>query len=80
MQRRETERQMESRLNSYAHLAQQERDEPWVALKAIPPHPEIVDRMLYKAVEENVPMDLSQRDYACAILPGVSCAVTSQKF
>lgn len=72
MQRRETERQQESRLNSYAFLAAREQQEPWRVLHAIPPRPDIVDAMLYSAVEESVPMDLSQQDYSCAILPGAA--------
>ena len=72
VKRRETERQQESRLNSYAYLAEQERQEPWRELQAIPPRTSIVDTMLYKAVEEDVPMELSQQDYSCAILPGVA--------
>ena len=70
MQRRETERQQESRLNSYAFLAEREQQEPWRELHAIPPRRDIVDAMLYSAVEDCVPMDLSQQDYSCAILPG----------
>ena len=72
VKRRETERQQESRLNSYAYLAEQERQEPWCALQAIPPQAKLVDTMLYKAVEETVPMELSRQDYSCAILPGVA--------
>ncbi|CAL5222734.1 g5141 [Coccomyxa viridis] len=70
VQRRETERQQESRLNSYAFLTEREQQEPWRELHAIPPQPDIVDAMLYNAVEDSVPMDLSQQDYSCAILPG----------
>ena len=81
VKRRETERQQESRLNSYAYLAEQERQEPWCALQAIPPQAGIIDTMLYKAVEDDVPMELSQQDYSCAILPGVAplaCRASSQ--
>ena len=72
VKRRETERQQESRLNSYAYLAEQERQEPWCELQAIPPQTSIIDTMLYRAVEDDVPMELSQQDYSCAILPGVA--------
>ena len=70
VQRRETERQQESRLNSYAFLTEREQQEPWRELHAIPPRPNIVDAMLYAAVDAAVPMSLSQQDYSCAILPG----------
>ena len=76
VQRRETERQQESRLNSYAFLTEQEQQEPWRELHAIPPQPDIVDAMLYNAVEDSVPMDLSQQDYSCAILPGAAPPVS----
>lgn len=68
--RRETERQQESRLNSYAYLMEQEQKEPWTELRPIPPQAGLVDAMLYSAVQDDVAMDLSQQDYSCAILPG----------
>jgi len=70
VKRRETERQQESRLNSYAYLTEREQQEPWRELHAIPPRADIVNSMLYKAMDEAVPMELSQQDYSCAILPG----------
>ena len=70
MHRRETERQQESRLNSYAYLMEQEQKESWTELRPIPPRAGLVDAMLYNAVQDEVAMDLSQQDYSCAILPG----------
>lgn len=73
VKRRETERQVEMRMNSYAYLQGIEADEPWVDLDAHAPDSgaaESVWSALHRTLEADVPMTLSREAYLDALLPG----------
>ncbi len=73
VKRRETERQVEMRVNSYAYLQGIEADEPWLELDAHAPDSgaaQSVWSALHRTFDADVPMSLSREAYLDALLPG----------
>jgi hypothetical protein len=73
VKRRETERQAEMRLNSYAYLAEVEQEEAWVDLDAHGPGSALADGVwatLHSAPDSAVPMTLGRDAYLAELLPG----------
>lgn len=73
MQRRETERQTEQRLNSYAFLSQQESDEKWKQLRCSSADSEVAakvwDKLTTPAETDAATQSLSRPSYLATILP-----------
>ena len=70
VQRRETERQAQMRLNSYAYLSKLEADEDWVDIKFRDlSNDENVWSKLEAGPKDDLPMDLTPREYLSALLP-----------
>ena len=73
VQRRETERQTEQRLNSYAFLSQQESDEKWKQLKCSAAESEVAakvwDKLTTPAEQDAVSENLSRPHYLATIIP-----------
>ena len=74
MQRRETERQTEQRLTSYAYISQQEADEKWKHLKCSSADSEVAAKVWDKLTTPNehaaVPDNLSRSAYLATLIPG----------
>ena len=73
VQRRETERQTEQRLNSYAFLSQQESDEKWKQLKCSAADSEVAakvwDKLTTPAEQDAATENLSRSHYLATIIP-----------
>lgn len=75
VKRRETERQQEQRVSSYAYLAEKEQEEPWQGLDAHSPGSALavgVWSALHNTSEAEVPMGLDREAYLGILLPGCS--------
>lgn len=75
VKRRETERQVEMRMSSYAYLQSIEAEEPWVKLAAHAPDSVPADNVwaaLKLNVDADIPMTLGRQAYLDALLPGQS--------
>lgn len=73
MQRRETERQTEQRLNSYAFISQQESDEKWRQLRCSSAESEVAakvwDKLTTPAEQDAAAETMSRSNYLATILP-----------
>ena len=72
VQRRETERQIQNKLNSHAYISRMEAEEEWVDVDVA--DSSVADRFwerLSDGPSDTIPMSLSRSDYLTAILPGI---------
>ena len=74
VQRRETERQAEQRLTSYAYISQQEADEKWKQLKCSSAESEVAakvwDKLTTPSEHAAAPDNLSRSAYLATLIPG----------
>ena len=75
VQRSETERQVEQRVNSYAHISQQEADEKWKQLSCASADSHLATTLWNKLLDlpsEDVKLsNMARSDYLSALTPGV---------
>lgn len=74
VKRRETERQQEMRVSSYAYLAEREQEEAWQDLDAHAPSSALAEGVwsaLHSASESEVPMGMDREAYLGVLLPGI---------
>lgn len=73
VQRRETERQTEQRINSYAFLSQQESDEKWRQLRCSATDSEVAakvwDKLTTPTEQDAATENMSRTSYLATILP-----------
>ena len=72
VKRRETERQQQFRLKSYAYISKQEADEKWTPITMNPADSNsaaVLWDKLASGPETQLPLDLSREEYLSACLP-----------
>ena len=73
VQRRETERQAEQRVNSYAYISQKESDEKWRQLRCSSAESEVAvkvwDKLTTPPEQDAAPDTMSRSSYLATILP-----------